>query len=352
MTTSLSSSPTPATPGALADPGGTPARRAPRTFLGTGIVAVGSTAVAVPLGLLDRLPLPDGLGEGGTGGLGAVVLGAALWAVLFALARLASTARERFLLGQVRLVLADQPYAVSVGSVRRSLTARLNGLPLENSFIGRRLRALTEAGESVPGVLAAHSELDHGHREVTYGPARALTWALPALGFLGTASEMARAVEGLGSTVAATSDYAQLRDALVTGVIPALAHAFTLTLFALGASVVAHTLLAWAHAREERVLLDVEDVMLEIGTLVGPGRGPGGAAAVPAELPGQLAGLAHEVGEARRAMTESVGRLSALDLARLGPLLQSVDHRLELIHGELGRDLVISRAYRPGPPRS
>ncbi|MGK5529783.1 hypothetical protein [Streptomyces sp. URMC 129] len=338
-----------------------PTRRAPRAFFGAGVVAVCLTAVTVPLGLLDWFPLVRELRDGGGGAqtIATLVLGAALWAVLFALARLAHASRERVLLTHVRRALAARAAAPSIGEFHRFVRARLNGLPLHNSLVGRRLAALAEA-EAAAGpaaaTLAAHSELDHGHSEVTYGPARALVWALPALGFLGTASEMARAVDGLGSSVAATSDYTQLRDGLASGVIPALAHAFTVTLFALAASVACHTLLTWANSREQRVLLEVEDVTLDIITGVGAGvRGDGGATApgaATAELAGHLAGLAREVGEARRVMADSATKLSALDLAHLGPLLQSVDRRLELIHGEMARDLVISRTYRPSPPRS
>ena len=81
---------------------------------------------------------------------------------------------------------------------------------------------------------------------------------------MGTAFEMAKAVGGLGTSLGSTSDYLGLRNLLVTDVVPHLAGAFDITLFALGGSVVCFLLLSLVHHREEQVLNDADAVSLSL----------------------------------------------------------------------------------------
>jgi hypothetical protein len=306
-----------------------------RAFLVAGVFAVLVTAVAAPLGLFDWLPMAGGLLDrgGAVSGIALLVIAFSLWIGLFAVIRLAATAQERRAAADLRRVLVDRRYEI------------LNGqwMPAPNTVMGQRVAAFRSAPDQATAALAARSELDHARSDVSYVPARALVWALPALGFLGTAAEMSRAVGGLGGSVGATTNYADLRNALVSDVIPPLADAFGATLFALGAGVLCHLLLTWTTAREQRTLLDVEEVTLE---LVGPPAGTSQA------LNGELDALTTELTRTRTEMTASARQVAGLDLKQLlhlaqltelAPLLRSLDQRLDRIHAELARDLVITR---------
>lgn len=311
-----------------------------RAFLVAGILAVLITAIAAPLGLFNWLPVVgDLLDRGGAvSGIAVLVLAFSLWTLLFVLIRLASAGQERRAAGDLRRVLAAP-------NGRHNVRSGL-WMPAANTFVAQRVATYRSAPDQATAALAARSELDHALGEVSYVPARAVVWALPALGFLGTAAEMSRAVGGLGDSVGVTSNYSDLRNALVSDVIPPLADAFGATLFALGAGVVCHLLLTWTTAREQRTLLDVEEVTLE---LVGPAAAP---QAARASLNGELDALTRELVRTRSDMTASANQVAGLDLkelthlaqlTELAPLLRSLDARLDRIHAELTRDLVITR---------
>src|SRR5262249_46173606 len=91
--------------------------------------------------------------------------------------------------------------------------------------------------ERVAFLVVGQSSIDGARSESFYSGVGALVWAMPGLGFMGTAFEMAGAVGGMGASLTGTSDYLGLRNLLVTSVIPHLAGAFDITLFALGGSV-------------------------------------------------------------------------------------------------------------------
>lgn len=326
---------TPMQPGAGPVPG-----QKSRAFLVAGIFAVLITAIAAPLGLFNWLPIVGELIDrgGAVSGIAMFVLVFSLWTLLFVLVRLISSGQERRAAGDLRRALAAPNGRFNVRSGRWS--------PTPNTIVAQRVAALRSAPDQATAALAARSELDHALGEVSYVPARAVVWALPALGFLGTAAEMSRAVGGLGGSVGVTSNYSDLRNALVSDVIPPLADAFGATLFALGAGVVCHLLLTWTTAREQRTLLDVEEVTLE---LVGPGATP---QATHTSLNGELDALTSELRLTRSGMTESARQVAGLDLkelthlaqlTELAPLLRSLDERLDRIHAELARDLVITR---------
>lgn len=311
-----------------------------RAFLVTGIFAVLITSIAAPLGLFNWLPIVGDLIDrgGAVSGIAVLVLAFSLWTLLFVFVRLASSAQERLAADALRAALAG-------GNGRHNV---LSGqwVPAPNTIVAQRVAAVRAARDQATAALAARSELDHALGEVSYVPARAVVWALPALGFLGTAAEMSRAVGGLGGSVGATTNYTDLRNALVSDVIPPLADAFGATLFALGAGVVCHLLLTWTTAREQRTLLNVEEVTLE---LVGT---PAAQPATYGGLNGELDALTSELARTRNEMTTSARQVAGLDLkelthlaqlAELAPLLRSLDARLDRIHAELARDLVITR---------
>lgn len=354
--TSLSQRPNlknPREPGRTGPPGN--GRGRSPAFIATGIAAIAFTAVATPLGAFDRLPVVANV-QGAVGDIAILALTISLWMVLFVLFRLFGSTSERSELTLVRNALGASRAAGSLAELCRFLISRLPASSGRVSLIRRRLDGLAKADTAEPGqataAMAAHAELDHAHNEVSYGPARALVWALPALGFLGTAAEMAQSVNGLSRTISATTDYTHLRDALVSNVIPPLVNAFGVTLLALGAGVVCHLLLTWTNAREQRILLDVEDVTLDVLSASATLSTPPVTSTGPAMLDGQVRELTQELSTVRQTMAQAASQVSAMDLtplnrvgtlAEIGPMLQSVDHRLQMIHAELAQDIVIRR---------
>lgn len=313
-----------------------------RPFLISGLLAVLFTAVAAPFGLFTGVPGIGGLlRRGGLVGTVAIVtVAVTLWVVLFCLLRLGLGRRERT---QLRLLWFRRAQFDARQAALRS-TDRLEtitGSISTNTMLGRRMAALRGGDGIDRSGLATRSELDHARGDVSYLPARALVWALPALGFLGTAAEMSRAIGGLGDSVMATEEYKALRDSLISEVIPPLGDAFGITLFALGAAVVCHLLLTWTNAWDQRVLLDIEDAVVELLDELPPVRA-GGVGIV-----GDLGGLTRELASTREAMLESALTVSSMDLSRLAslrdlgklaPLLEEANRRLDAISGELNRD--------------
>lgn len=327
----------------ISSAGGPPARPphdSARAFLLTGLVAVVLTAVTVPLGLLAWIPFVGDLltEQHAVGTIAALVLAVTFWVLLFAYARALQGSRERRAVRWAREVV-DGTWQLD------NLRVHLGrSIAPQNSLVMRRLRLLAGRRETGSGpataTLATRSEIDHALSDVSFGPARALVWALPALGFLGTAAEMSVAVRGLSASVGGSGGYQGLRDALVNSVIPPLGDAFGVTLFALGASVVGHLLLTWTNSREQRILLEIEDVMLTATDRLVPA--PEQATA-PATLDADVVRLSEELKLARDAVERSANQAAGLDLAQVGRLLGSVDQRLARIGDELSREYVLSR---------
>lgn len=316
-----------------------PAHDSARSFVVTGFIAIVLTAVTVPFGLLNWIPYVGELltEQHGVGTIAALILAVTFWVLLFAFARALQATQERDAIRRARVAIdntseLDDPRAFVPASVPT------------NSLVMRRLRLLVSgAARGSESTLATRSELDHALSDVSFGPARALVWALPALGFLGTAAEMSVAVRGLSSSVGGSGGYQGLRDALVNSVIPPLGDAFGVTLFALGASVVGHLLLTWTNSREQRILLELEDVMLTATARLGPAEPAG-----PATLDADVVGLTNELRLVRETLARSASETARFDLGQVGRQLGSVEQLLARIGDELSRDYVLSR--RPQQP--
>lgn len=120
------------------------------------------------------------------------------------------------------------------------------------------------ASDKASTLLGGQSGVDSSHIHSGYGPLRALVWALPGLGFMGTAFEMAASIGGLGTALTTTQDYSGLRNLLVSNVVPHLAGAFDITIFALGSSVVMFLLLALVFHREEKAIFNADALCLKV----------------------------------------------------------------------------------------
>jgi len=315
-----------------------------RAFLLCGVFALLVTLIARPLGLFTWLPVVGGLfaRDGAVGYIAILVVGISLWVLMFACVRNYSTDQERQACRELQQQV-DRPGG-------RLAVRRLLWEAPANTIVAQRVAAFRAAADDATVGLAARSELDHALGEVAFMPARALVWALPALGFLGTAAEMSSAIGGLGGSVGFTASYADLRNALVSNVIPPLADAFGVTLFALGAAVLCHLVLTWTVAREQATLLDIEESTLKLIEST-PSAGSGPAPSIK----GELVELASELGQTRQQMAAWTRQLTTLDLSQLAHLgqlpvtMQSMEQRLSQIHAELSRDLVITRILKvPG----
>jgi hypothetical protein len=104
--------------------------------------------------------------------------------------------------------------------------------------------------ESLSDVLGAASAIDTAELESNFAFARALTWALPSLGFMGAALGLAQSIGGFSESLKA-NDAGTLVASLAQQVIPGLAGSFAITVAALGAATVAHlcatSVAAWGH---------------------------------------------------------------------------------------------------------
>jgi hypothetical protein len=131
----------------------------------------------------------------------------------------------------------------------------------DRDSLARARVALVVEERSKPGgvadVVLERADRDAAASQSDYGPLRALVWALPAIGFIGTAATMSQSISGIGSAVDAGSGSQAQQRALIE-VIPNLGDAFNITLVALASTVFCFLLLAIVGAREERMLNDVQ----------------------------------------------------------------------------------------------
>lgn len=267
-----------------------------------------------------------------------VIIFVTLLLIFFVLERSREIRQEFKIVGRVRGVVANSDFTISLSEIDSYLNRRLADQRYRKSLIRHRFELLKEGTAPVQGDLAAfvasnQSGLDSANSEASYNPVRALVWALPALGFLGTASAMARAVTGLGGTVARTNSYTELRSFLVQDVIPPLASAFSVTLIALACAVVCHLLVTVTHTYEQRMLLDADSVTLAALAACSPAMGTGSGA------PGarNIKALTAQIEQLNQSLEKLNQSLSESGLDRLARLLEDIQEGL-------GRDLIVRRS--------
>lgn len=112
---------------------------------------------------------------------------------------------------------------------------------------GRRAQLFSEhasAPRRLAEALPASSAIDAAALDNSYVLLKALVWSLPVLGFIGTASEMAHSINGFGEALTLSpsggSAIAVVTDRMAQVVVPGLANAFSITMLALGGSILAH----------------------------------------------------------------------------------------------------------------
>jgi biopolymer transport protein ExbB/TolQ len=121
--------------------------------------------------------------------------------------------------------------------------------------IQRALSSLKNIGRisDIDDILRSQAENDENFTDTTYGSVRALIWAIPVMGFIGTVLGLSSAIGGFGAVLATTTDTSQLRSALqnVTG---GLSVAFETTLIGLVAAVIVHFAMSGLKQKEDLFL--------------------------------------------------------------------------------------------------
>jgi hypothetical protein len=300
--------------------------RKDRTILLTGLLAGLAVGAGMALGAFRAVPFLSQLLAPGSRvvWIAAAVLWFSLWVLLALAWRHRRAGRELRGLRWAEIAAGD----LAAWQLGDGLDAHLRALIWRKTPSGREKAAdaayqgsrLAGRLRVVQGRLADHnrserlsfltaglSGLEAATSESLFGFLRALVWAMPGLGFMGTAVEMAGAVGGIGSSLGGTDDYAALRDLLAEDVIPHLAEAFHITLFALGASVVCFLALALVHRREEEVLNATDRVFLGLLSRLEDER--------PAPVPGGggKTTLEDEIRQLRTGLTVAGSELSKLN---------------------------------------
>ena len=136
--------------------------------------------------------------------------------------------------------------------------------------VSRRLQLLAapDAPEVLRETLPAASTLDAVALDQRYRTLKAFVWTLPVLGFIGTAWGMVGAIGGFSSALQAArspTGEAQLQiltERLSLEVIPGLTSAFSVTILALGATVLAHFWVTVVEGWEQRTLHRLDEICL------------------------------------------------------------------------------------------
>jgi len=196
----------------------------------------------------------------------------------------------------------------------------------------RYAAAPARLADIVPGSAALDgTALDGG-----YAALRAYVWSMPVLGFIGTAWGMARAIGGFSDALkqaTPTVGQPQVQDAigllttrLAQTVIPGLSGAFSVTVVALAASVVAHFWVTALHAWDERALEELDRASIEKLADAVPTHATGG---IPPSLASELSTRLAEVGRELHALSVK------LDLGTAGSQLS----RAAADHAQAAREL-------------
>jgi hypothetical protein len=204
------------------------------------------------------------------------------------------------------------------------------GAGRSTSLVAGRLALLREREgardtERAAFLVSSRSGLDEAGLGNSTMMDHALIWALPVLGFLGTAFAMARTVEGFSAALGGAGDFEVLKDNLLRTVIPHLSQAFDVTLVALTLAIVAFLSLSALERTRRSLVVGADEVALSVIALL-PGRpvmtGPAG--------PSDLDRLSTSMDRA----ADAIEQLRAVT-ARLAEL-QSRPRRITFIEDRIG----------------
>jgi hypothetical protein len=132
----------------------------------------------------------------------------------------------------------------------------------QSILLGRvdRILSIWRATKSTARVstwAAAESERDAAAADTSYSLARALVWAIPILGFIGTVQGLGQAVSGLSASVTGSSEMAQVRQS-IGAMTDSLGTAFDTTFLALILVALVMFPLVNVQRREENLLVEID----------------------------------------------------------------------------------------------
>jgi biopolymer transport protein ExbB/TolQ len=140
------------------------------------------------------------------------------------------------------------------------------------AIVQGNLRDPASLHETLPGMAA----LDAETLAANYGALNVYAWILPVLGFIGTASGMASAIDGFKNALrGGTGQVETLSTQLSQTVIPGLTAAFGTTILALAASLVAYLCTSAIKSWDQEALQQLDRLCVEF------------LARIPRVLPGQ-----------------------------------------------------------------
>ncbi len=119
-----------------------------------------------------------------------------------------------------------------------------NDRVLLSKLVSRRAQLIVNShNNSLSGIeeiIPATANLDANNITVSYISLNVYAWILPVLGFIGTASGLASAINGFKTSLQNTTDIEALLNSLSQSVIPGLSSAFHITILALAASLITY----------------------------------------------------------------------------------------------------------------
>ncbi|MCZ7647418.1 MAG: MotA/TolQ/ExbB proton channel family protein [Planctomycetota bacterium] len=165
----------------------------------------------------------------------------------------------------VRVTPLDYEYVLTPTSVDQVLEMLYKQVEDPERFVlfSRILRALSNLKNlgrvsDVEVIIRSQSEGDQNILDTSYGVLRGLLWAMPVLGFIGTAVGLSAAIGAFGSTLSEMSSLEPLRASL-KDVVAGLGVAFDTTLEGLVCTLILQLLLTFTRKQEDEFLLECDD---------------------------------------------------------------------------------------------
>lgn len=220
--------------------------------------------------------IPGGIGERFQRGsldvdlIPALIFWLALWALIMVVVRIRRVRQELVLMSELYLVLKEIEFDTS-GTFIDNAGNLVNVEHLfNNSFLHKRISLIKQTFhnldrlEHTTTLMSAQASIDGSLIEGSYIPVKTLIWALPVLGFVGTALGMAQAVGGFAIALDNAGNFEQLKRQLIENIVPHLSRAFDNTMLALCLSVITYFALSLLQKQEQEMFGAADAMSLEI----------------------------------------------------------------------------------------
>jgi len=174
----------------------------------------------------------------------------------------------------------------------------------------------------LPEALGGASSIDAQKLGGSYGWLHVFGWALPVMGFVGTAMGMAKSIAGFQDALKDTTQANVVAERLAIEVIPGLASAFETTVLALVAALVTYLCTSALQQIDEEALQKLDDASLEL------------IARTTVKQPDNTRAVLDSISKKLDALT-ALAKLSALDqiLAKLTEIAKLPDRAENAVKG-------------------